>query len=86
MRHPATLRLNHKDERQRRRAVRKLFEINDANNLKFNRFFLSANKKHIFSPPAWPEMPVEKKGDFDTKQFMVLFGQIMDIMSESISK
>ncbi len=33
MRHPATLRLNHKDERQRRRAVRKLFEINDANNL-----------------------------------------------------
>lgn len=33
MRHPATLRLNHKDERQRRRAVRKLFEINDSNNL-----------------------------------------------------
>jgi len=33
MRHPATLRLNHKDERQRRRAVRKLFEVNDSNNL-----------------------------------------------------
>ena len=33
MRHPATLRLNHKDERQRRRAVRKLFEVNDAINL-----------------------------------------------------
>ena len=33
MRHPATLRLNHKDERQRRRAVRKLFEINDSINL-----------------------------------------------------
>jgi hypothetical protein len=33
MRHPATLLLNHKDERQRRRAVRKLFEVNDSNNL-----------------------------------------------------
>lgn len=33
MRHPATLRLNHKDERQRRRAVRKLFEVNDSINL-----------------------------------------------------
>lgn len=33
MRHPATLRLNHKDERQRRRAIRKLFEINDSINL-----------------------------------------------------
>ena len=33
MRHPATLRLNHKDERQRRRAVRKLFEVDDSNNL-----------------------------------------------------
>ena len=33
MRHPATLRLNHKDERQRRRAVRELFEINDSINL-----------------------------------------------------
>ena len=60
--------------------------IDNENNLKFNSFFLSANKKYIFSPPAWPDMPVVKKGDFDTKQFMVLFGQIMDIMSESISK
>ena len=33
MRHPATLLLNHKDERQRRRAVRKLFEVNDSINL-----------------------------------------------------
>jgi len=33
MRHPATSRLYHKDERQRRRAVRKLFEVNDPENL-----------------------------------------------------
>tara|TARA_B110000881_G_C18577661_1_gene519683 strand:+ start:591 stop:1622 length:1032 start_codon:yes stop_codon:yes gene_type:complete len=33
VKHPAALRLNHKDERQRRRAVRKLFEINDSDNL-----------------------------------------------------
>ena len=33
MRHPATLRLDSKDERQRRRAVRKLFEVNDSINL-----------------------------------------------------
>ena len=67
-------------------AIKRIDNLNDTNNLKFNRFFLSANKKYIFSPPAWPDMPVVKKGDFDTKQFMVLFGQIMDIMSESISK
>ena len=33
MRHPATSRLYHKDERQRRRAVRKLFEVDDPENL-----------------------------------------------------
>ena len=33
MRHPATSRLYHKDDRQRRRAIRKLFEVNDSDNL-----------------------------------------------------
>ncbi|MFQ3343894.1 MAG: hypothetical protein ACI9EM_000415 [Candidatus Thalassarchaeaceae archaeon] len=33
MAHPAASRLYHKDERQRRRAVRKLFEVNDPGNL-----------------------------------------------------
>jgi len=67
-------------------TIKRIDSLNDANNLKFNRFFLSANKKHIFSPPAWPDMSVVQKGDFDAKQFMILFGQIIDTMSESLSK
>ena len=67
-------------------AIKRIDNLNDANNLKFNRFFLSSNKKHIFSPPSWPDMSVVQKGDFDAKQFMILFGQIIDSMTESLSK
>ena len=67
-------------------AITRIDNLNDTNDIRFNRFFLGANKSHVFSAPAWPDIQIEKKGDFDEKQFMILFSQIMNLVSESFSK
>ena len=66
--------------------ITRIDNLNDANGININRFYLGSNKKHVFLPPAWPDKPIEKKGKFDAKQFMVLFGQIINTIGESISK
>ncbi|MED5454176.1 MAG: hypothetical protein VX961_06580, partial [Verrucomicrobiota bacterium] len=66
--------------------ITRIDNLNDANGININRFYLGSNKKHVFLPPAWPDKPIEKKGKFDAKQFMALFGQIINTVGESISK
>ena len=66
--------------------ITRIDNLNDANGININRFYLGSNKKHVFLPPAWPDKSIVKKGKFDAKQFMVLFGQIINTVGESISK
>lgn len=49
--------------------------------INFRRVYLGADREHKFSPPPWPEKPVERKGEFDQSEFLDLFARIMKIAS-----
>ena len=56
-------------------------EIVAPEGMNFRRVYLGADREHNFSPPPWPEKPVERKGEFDQSEFLDLFGRIMKIVS-----
>ena len=56
-------------------------EIVAPEGMNFRRVYLGADRDHKFSPPPWPEKPVERKGEFDQSEFLDLFGRIMKIAS-----
>ncbi len=56
-------------------------EIMAPEGMNFRRVYLGTDREHNFSPPPWPEKPVERKGEFDQSEFLDLFGRIMKIVS-----
>ena len=56
-------------------------EIAAPEGMNFKRVYLGADREYNFSPPPWPEKPVERRGEFDQSEFLDLFGRIMKIVS-----
>ena len=56
-------------------------EIAAPEGMSFKRVYLGADREYNFSPPPWPEKPVERRGEFDQSEFLDLFGRIMKIVS-----
>ena len=61
-------------------------EIAAPEGMNFRRVYLGADRGHKFSPPSWPEKPVERKGELDQSEFLDLFGRIMKIASSIVPK
>lgn len=61
-------------------------EVESSDVINFRRVYLGANSGYNFSPPHWPEKPVERKGEFDQTIFFDLFGRIMKIASSITPK
>ena len=56
-------------------------DVESSDVINFRRVYLGANSGYNFSPPHWPDKPVERKGEFDQTKFFDLFGRIMKIAS-----
>ena len=61
-------------------------EVESSDVINFKRVYLGSNSGYNFSPPHWPEKPVERKGEFDQTKFFDLFGRIMKIASSIAPK
>ena len=59
-------------------------EIAAPEGMNFRRVYLGADREHKFSPPPWPEKPVERKGELDQSEFLDLFARIMKIASSIV--